>query len=180
MLDCNNHKSTEWLKGLQLIKKVKADIVLVLGNNEERVISWFFDGSFANFEKTCKAYGITKVCKSCDVEIAGTKFHLTHQIKDGKKRCLNLFGHTHLCSGLYHPNGLCVSTDLNHFRLFTEEILVGYLERKIDYWDADENTNYVNPFLKEKNGKVVNIKSENEAYKNYLKVNTFENLKGVK
>ena len=96
-----------------------------------------------------------------------------HQIKDGDKRKLNLFGHTHLCSGLYHPYGLCVSCDLNHFRLFTPEILEGYLIRKRDYWEPDENVNYINPFLKEENGKIVNIKRGGKVYVNYLKYNQF-------
>lgn len=175
LLDCDGPDSTEWVKGLKLIRKIKAEIVLIIGNNEQRIIKLFFNNDYDSFVKVCKANGIKEVYKSLDIEIQGKKCHLVHQIKDGKKNKINLFGHTHLCSGVYHPYGLCISCDLNHFRLFTEEILMGYLERKIKYWEADDNCNYINPFLKEVDGKVVNIKQRNnKAYQNYLKSNEFE------
>lgn len=174
LLDCNGAGTTEWIKGLKLIKKVKAKIVLIIGNNEQRIIKYFFNNDFEAFVKVCKEHGIEEVHKSLDIEMNGKKFHIVHQIKDGDKRKINLFGHTHLCSGVYHPYGLCVSTDLNHFRLFTPEIIMKYLQRKYDYWEPDDNTNYVNPFLKMVNGKVVNIKKNNKIYQDYVKNNKFE------
>lgn len=172
LLDCDGPDTNEWQQGLNLIKKIKAQIVLIIGNNEQRIIKHFFNNDFETFVSCCKQYGIKEVYKSLDMEFANKKFHLTHQIKDGDKRKINLFGHTHLCSGLYHPYGLCVSTDLNHFRLFTEEIILGYYDRKLKYWEPDDNTNYINPFLKEENGKIVNIKlKRNKAYQEYLKSN---------
>ena len=143
-----------------------------MGNNEQRIVKYFFNNDYDAFVKFCKEYGIKEVHKSLDVEFGGKKFHLVHQIKDGDKRKINLFGHTHLCSGIYHPYGLCISTDLNHFRLFTEEIIMGYLERKYKYWEPDDNTNYINPFLKEVDGKIVNIKqAKNKVYQKYLESN---------
>ena len=172
LLDCDDANSHKWEQGLKLIKKIKANIVLIIGNNEQRVIKHFFSNNFEEFVEVCKLSGIKEVYKNLDIEFAGKKFHLVHQIKDGKKNRINLFGHTHLCSGVYHPYGLCVSCDLNHFRLFTEEILLGYLQRKYDYWEPDDNTNYVNPFLKEVDGKIINIKqANNKKYLHYLKCN---------
>ena len=172
LLDCDDEFSDKWQKGLKLLKKIKADLVLIMGNNEQRIVKYFFNNNYEKFVEVCKNAGIKEVHKSLDIEFAGKKVHLTHEIKNGDKKRINLFGHTHLCLGVYHPYGLCVSTDLNHFRLFTEEILLGYLQRKKDYWEADENCNYVNPFLKEVNGKIVNIKQRgNKAYKMYLESN---------
>lgn len=172
LLDCDGPDTNEWIKGLNLIKKIKADIVLIMGNNEQRIVKYFFNNNYLAFVNFCKDYGIKEVHKSLDVEFGGKRFHLVHQIKDGDKRKINLFGHTHLCSGLYHPYGLCISTDLNHFSLFTEEIILGYLKRKINFWEPDENTNYINPFLKIVNGEVVNIKlKRNKEYQEYLKNN---------
>jgi len=172
LFKCDGPNSFEWVEGLKLIKKINADIVLVMGNNEQRIVKYFFNNDFDAFAEHCKKFGIKEVCKTLDVEIGGKKFHLVHQIKDGDKRKINLFGHTHLCSGLYHPYGLCISTDLNHFRLFTEEVILGYLKRKVNYWEPDENTNYINPFLKEINGKIVNIKlKNNKKYQQYLDSN---------
>ena len=159
-----------WQKGLKYIKKINADIILIMGNNEDRIVKYFFNNDFEAFVKVCKDAGIKEVHKSLNIEFAGKKFHLTHQIKDADKKRINLFGHTHLCSGLYHPYGLCVSTDLNHFRLFTEEIILGYLQRKVDYWEPDDNCNFINPFIKEVDGKFVNIKQKNnKKYQEYMK-----------
>ena len=170
LFDCNGeHSKQTWLDGLKLVKKVKAHIVLILGNNEQRIINYFFNKNLEAFKNICYKYGIKEVYEELDVKTAKHTFHLVHQIKDGNPKKINLFGHTHLCSGVYHPYGLCVSTDLNHFRLFTEEILEGYLKRKKDFWEADDNVNYVNPFLKEVNGKIININSNNKAYQKYLK-----------
>ena len=172
LLDCDGPETDEWLNGLKLIKKIKAKIILIMGNNEYRIVKYFFNNNYEAFVECCKQYGISEVHKSLDVEFAGKKFYLVHQIKDGDKRKINLFGHTHLCSGLYHPYGLCVSTDLNHFRLFTEEIILGYLKRKVEFWEPDNNLNYINPFLKEVEGKLVNIKlKNNKRYQEYLKNN---------
>ena len=174
LLDCNGPASDKfWRQGLDLIKKVKANVVLIIGNNEQRVIDFFFDKDYNKFVEACRKAGIKEVHKSLDISVRGQVFHLVHQIIHGDKRKVNLFGHTHLCSGLYHPYGLCVSTDLNHFRLITEDILFGYLERKHNYWEPDDNTNYVNPFLKEIDGKIVNINQKRKKYQDYLKNNNY-------
>lgn len=175
LLDCNGPKTTEWIKGLKLIQKVKADIVLIIGNNEQRVIDFFFDGNYENFVKCCLAHGIKEVHKSLDIKMHGKTFHIVHQIIDCDKKKINLFGHTHLCSGLYHPYGLCISCDLNHFRLFTVEQIFSYLQRKYDYWEPDWNTNYINPFLKVVDGKIINIKQEkNKRWQKYMKDSEFK------
>ena len=55
---------------------------------------------------------------------------------------------------------------------FTEDMIMGYLKRKYDYWEPDENTNYLNPFLKNIDGKWVNIKlKNNKEYQEYLDSN---------
>lgn len=170
ILDCNGPDTTEWRKGLDLVKKVKANIVLIMGNNEERVLRYFFDNDFDKFKEACKEAGISEVYRHVVIEWNGHKVNLTHQSKDCDKRMLNFFGHTHLSSGLYHPYGLCVSTDLNHFRLFTSEILEGYLTRKHEYWEPDDNLNYINPFLKKEGEKYINIKkAKSKTWQEYKK-----------
>ena len=172
LFDCNDENSTLYLDAIKLIKKVKADVVLIIGNNEQRIIKYFFKNDFDFFANFCINNGIKEVYKNLDLEVCGKKCFLVHQIKDGNKKKFNLFGHTHLCSGLYHPFGLCVSCDLNHFRLYSEEILAGYMQRKTDYWEPDENCNYVNPFIKIVNCKEENIRvKKNKAYKEYLDSN---------
>ena len=172
LFDCDDQNSTLYLDAVKLIKKIKANIILVIGNNEQRIIKYFFNNNFSAFVEFCKESGIKEVHKSLDIEVGGKKCFLVHQIKDGNKRKINLFGHTHLCSGLYHPYGLCLSCDLNHFRLYTEEIILGYLDRKVKYWEPDDNCNYANPFLKVKDGKIENIKKKgNATYEHYMECN---------
>lgn len=175
LLDCNGKNTYEWEQGLKLIKKIKAKIILVIGNNEQRVIDLFFGGDFEKFREVCLQSGISEVHTRYNIKMRGKTFHLVHQAVDCDKSKINLFGHTHLCSGLYHPYGLCISTDLNHFRLFTEDMIFGYLKRKKDYWEPDDNTNYINPFLTVEAGEVINIKSKNnKCYQKYLKDNKFK------
>lgn len=179
LLDCDGKNNKIWQIGLSYIKYIKADVVLIIGNNEERIIANFFDGSFDAFANYCVEHGIKSVHRSLVIELNGKKFNLVHQIMHGDKRYINLFGHTHLCSGLYHPYGLCVSTDLNHFRLFSEEILFGYLNRKYKYWEPDDNTNYPNPFIKKVNGKWINIKQKSSSeWQKYKKDNNHNFIKG--
>ena len=174
LLDSDGAEDKKYINGLKLIKKVKANVILIIGNNEQRIIKYIFNGNFELFAETCKQYGILEVHKSLEIMFCGETVNLVHQIKDGDASKLNFFGHNHLCSGLYHPYGLCVSCDLNHFRLFTEEILKEYIERKKHYWEPDDNCNYINPFLKEENGKIINIKKkDNIVYQNYIKNSNF-------
>lgn len=165
----------DWDKSLDYIKKIKARVVLIIGNNEERVIHYFFNDKFKDFKEYCLSKGIAEVHRNLVVNAYGKKFFLTHQIKDGDPKYINLFGHAHLCSGLYHPYGLCVSTDLNHFRLFTKDIILGYLQRKKDYWEADSNLNYINPFVKgdiQSSGDI--IKKNSKTWKDYQKCLSFD------
>ena len=167
-------KDLDWQHGFNYIQRINARVVLILGNNEERIIHYFFNDKFKDFKAYCLEKGIAEVHRNLVVNAYGKKFFLTHQIKDGNPKYINLFGHTHLCSGLYHPLGLCVSTDLNHFRLYDKDTILGYLGRKKDYWDPDDNTNYINPFFRLVDGKWINIKKKgHEAWQKYQKINNF-------
>ncbi len=169
LLDSDNDDCCCWKKGLDYIKKIKANVVLIMGNNEYRIVRKFFNNDYDDFVSFCLTKGIKEVHENLVVNSWGKKFFLTHQSKDANPKMITLFGHTHLCSGTYHPYGLCVSTDLNHFRLYTREIIEGYLDRKKKYWEPDSNTNYINPFIKVRNGKVTNIKlKNNKDYQKYL------------
>ena len=83
LLDCDDEYSTKWQMGLALIKKIKADVVLIMGNNEDRIVRHFFNNNFESFVNACKQAGIKEVYHSLDVEFAGKKFHLTHDFKPG-------------------------------------------------------------------------------------------------
>ena len=163
-----------WKRGLELTSKIKANVILIIGNNEQRIIKHCFNEDFEAFKQFCYQYGIKEVHTSLDVKIGETTCHLVHQLIHANKRKINLYGHTHLATGLYSPFGLCISTDLNHFRLYTENQILAYLERKRRFWDVDSNCNYINPHFKEIDGKMVNTLQEDSKYIKNLKKEQFK------
>lgn len=146
LIDCDNENDCGWKKSINFVKKIKADVVLVLGNNEERVIKYFFGGDFEKFREFCLKLGYHDVLKNTKVEIAGKKFFLVHDPAKRRNNMLNLFGHVHRAEGIYKPYGFNLSCDLNHFRLFSEEDISQLLKIKEAYWDKD-----LNPKNKKKN-----------------------------
>ena len=138
-LDCDNGGSELWKTSIDYPKRLNADVVLIMGNNEWRVVNYFFDGNFEKFRQECLKNGFKEVYLDLDISFAGYDFHLTHKPKDYKENVLNLFGHTHRSSGIYYPFGFNVSCDLNHFRLLDENDILFYIETKNDYWDHEEN-----------------------------------------
>ena len=70
LLDCNSPSNKDefeqikniWLKGLSYIKKVKAQVVLIIGNNEQRIIKHYFNNNYDDFVKICKESGIKNLC----------------------------------------------------------------------------------------------------------------------
>jgi len=142
LVDCDNERSLSWKKSLKYIKKIKADVVLILGNNEERVINLFFNGDFNYFRYFCiKKMGFKDVFTSLNVTFNNQTFHLTHKPIDYKLGFINLFGHTHRGSGIYKPFGLNVCCDLHHYRLLSQNDIQYLLEIKKNYWDNDQNIN---------------------------------------
>lgn len=138
-LDCEKGGSDLWEKSIHYVRKLKAQVILVVGNNEERVIKFYFDNDFEKFRQFCLKCGYKDVVRNATVKIEGVEFYLTHKPKNYKKGMLNLFGHTHRTSGLYYPFGFNVSCDLSHFRLLSEKDIMLYLQMKEEYWDSDHN-----------------------------------------
>lgn len=138
-LDCNNGDSALWKTSIGYPSRLNADVVLIAGNNEERVITHFFGGDFEKFREECLKNGFKDVLRSADISFGGYDFHLVHKPKDYKEGVLNLFGHVHRAGGLYMPFGFNVCCDLNHFRLVTEEDVIYYIGTKNNYWDHDTN-----------------------------------------
>ncbi len=130
----------DFRSGLAVSKRINAHIILIIGNNEQRAIDDFFDGSFDKFRDYCMT---DPSCKIDDVklndyvDIKGEKFFLTHKPTDHDKECQTLFGHTHRYGGLWKSFGFNVGVDLNYLRLFSEDSIMYMLIRKKMYWDED-------------------------------------------
>ena len=62
--------------------------------------------------------------------------------RDGfKETCLTLFGHVHRGTGLYRPFGFNMGTDVNNFRMFSDDDIMFLMKQKRDWWDNDPDIN---------------------------------------
>lgn len=139
----NSHESN-WMSGMLVSNLIKAHIVLVMGNSEERVMKYEFDNDFDKFREFCLKSGFcrfTDVVKDAHIEIKNQLYYLVHKPSKHSKDCMTLFGHTHRAGGIYRPYGMNVGVDVNHFRLFSEDDIVFLMGKKTKKWDKDVDLN---------------------------------------
>lgn len=141
--DCHSETSDDWQKRFVLLKKLNSKVILILGNNEQRIIRYFFDNNFDEFRRYCIANGFLDVKQDDEIMIDNQKFFLTHKPKNHNSNMLNLFGHSHRAIGLYKSFGFNIGCDLNYFRLYSEDDVKHLLFMKNTYWDKDENLKLV-------------------------------------
>ncbi|MBP3619641.1 MAG: hypothetical protein J6J24_03165 [Clostridia bacterium] len=137
--DCDGAGYNSYEKTLPYVKKVKAKVVLIVGNNEERIIKHFFNGDFERFKMFCLDLGFMEVHQNLILNLRGEDFFLVHEPINYKKDMINLFGHNHATSGIYLPCGLNLGCDNNHFRLYSEDDIFNLLGDKKRLWDNDPN-----------------------------------------
>lgn len=141
---CNKEKEVDYMSGLAVSSRIRAHVILITGNNEDRVIANHFDGDFDKFREFClnePAFKFDDVKKNDYVTIDGRKFFLTHKPSDHADDCMTLFGHVHRGIGLWRPYGFNVGVDINHFRLFGDSDIKFLLEQKRNFWDSDPDVN---------------------------------------
>ena len=116
---------------LKFVKKINADVVLILGNNEKRILENDFAGDFQSFKNYLLQCGFFDVFENkTHVDIKGKEFLLTHcPIDADKTKSTNLFGHIHKC-GFVKKYGLNVGVDNHYFKLFTEEDILDMDSRR--------------------------------------------------
>ena len=112
------------------VKKINAKVILILGNNEKRLLEQKFNNDFDSFKSYLLNKGFYDVVKDgLELELLGNKLYLTHQPKDHKSGVINLFGHIHGC-GFVKRYGFNVGVDNHYLSLFSEdeiERLIAYL-----------------------------------------------------
>jgi calcineurin-like phosphoesterase family protein len=148
-VDCDGEGYDSWKKSLHNVKKIKASVILIMGNNEERVVKYFFDNDFEKFRKYCIDVGFINVFKELDISFKGKDLHLTHKLINCDEDKLNLFGHSHRSIGIYTPFGFNIGCDLNHFRLYSEDDIEKLLVMKEKYWVKDKNLNKIFSYNKD-------------------------------
>ena len=135
--DCSGEGHDTWKKTILNVKKIKANVILITGNHEERIIKHYFNGSFDEFKKYCLAIGFKDVVRNLVLKIRDKEFYLVHKPYEHKKEYINLFGHIHSSGGLFRPYGINVCCDLFHYRLASEDDIFHLLEKKQKHWDTD-------------------------------------------
>lgn len=139
---CNyNRINHNWKVGLKAVKDIHCDVILIIGNNEQRVIDDKFRGSFKLFRNYCIKLGFKDVKEDAYAKVNGTRVYLNHFPSKHKNGIITLFGHTHKATGLYKPYGLNVGVDLNNFEPYSEADIEELLERKKKWWDNDVDIN---------------------------------------
>lgn len=140
-VDCDGAGYDSWKVSLSLVKKIKAKVVLIIGNNEQRVIKYYFDNDFESFKNYCLGIGFRDVLTNTVIHMRDRDFFLTHKPLDYNPNYFNLFGHMHASGGLYKPFGLNVGCDLSHFRLLSEDDIFHFINKKEKFWDKDKHLN---------------------------------------
>ena len=140
-IDCDGAGYEGWREYLPWVKKIKADAVLITGNNEDRVIKYYFNNNYEDFKNYCLNLGFKGVHKHLDIEIGDQPMHLVHKPLEYKKNMINLFGHIHAAGGVYRPFGINVGCDLFCYRLLSEKDILHLLSKKAQFWDKDKHLN---------------------------------------
>ena len=121
----------------KMVKKIKAKVVLILGNNENKVLKSEFGGNFEKFKQFLIELGFHEVVeKSMQINIGSKTYTLTHRPTDANMQSqFNLFAHIHK-SGFVKKFGFNVGVDNHYFKLFSENDIIE-LESRRKYFDED-------------------------------------------
>lgn len=136
-INYNEDDKTSWKEAVQYVNKINCKVVLLIGNNEERIIKEQFDSNFDAFREYMLDIGFYDVKKDDILQMGNRTIYLQHYPSKHKEGLDNLFGHTHRATGLWKPYGLNVGCDLNHFYLFSEDEILKLLDEKKIWWDKD-------------------------------------------
>lgn len=117
-----NWEDVDYDVTFKFVKKINAKLVLILGNNEERILKNDFNDNFESFKKYLISLGFFDVVRhDLTLKINGYDYYLTHKPSDcNKKSEYNLFGHVHK-SVFIKKYGFNVGVDNHYFKLFSEE-----------------------------------------------------------
>lgn len=129
-INYNKYDKSSYETCFKLVQKIKAKVILILGNNEERLINDKFDSNFDKFREYLLQMGFADVVKKgLELEICGTRYYLNHYPAKANKDMLNLFGHVHSCCQI-KKYGLNVGVDCHYFKLLSEADVKMFEDRR--------------------------------------------------
>lgn len=126
-----NWNDMDYEKGFKLVKEINAKVILILGNNEERVLNNDFANDFEKFRTYLISLGFYDVVRhDLIIDIGGHDYYLTHKPSDCDKSSeYNLFGHIHK-SAFVKRYGFNVGVDNHYFKLFSEDDIIELQSRR--------------------------------------------------
>lgn len=128
-----------WRDGLNVVKRIKARVVLVVGNNEHKVVKTMFDGNYTQFNNYCRRVGFVDVRYYAYVRVDKYEVYLTHEPRNHNLAHITLFGHVHKGVGVYKPCGFNMFLDLNYFRLYSADDVLDLIDTRNKYWKYSPN-----------------------------------------
>lgn len=142
LFDYSDRNKETWSQMGSKVKRLKRNIKLLLGNNEERIIKEQFGGSRANFKYYCKNFNIELIDYQTTVKIGKLPFLCVHKPENANKSILNLYGHVHN-AGQVGALGLNVAQDVNGFFPVSEAEIARRIYVVANHYDKSikESTN---------------------------------------
>lgn len=134
----NGSDISSWTRGVYLVKELHCKVILIIGNNEERVIRDLFDNEFIYFREWCREIGFYDVMRDYIINIDGMPVYLNHYPSKHKNTMFNLFGHVHR-NMLACRYGINVGCDLSHFYPYSEPEIIKLINDKHKYLSVDSN-----------------------------------------
>ena len=135
-INYNLKDKVSYKETFKFVKKIKAKVILILGNNEERLVKYEFNDDFESFKKYLIGLGFYDVVMGgMYANIGDQKFYLNHFPKNHKDGVINLFGHIHNCC-FVKKYGFNVGVDNHYFRLFSESDILDIVD-KTKYFDEN-------------------------------------------
>ena len=125
----NKYDNESYKTTYDYVRKIKAKVVLIIGNNEEYIIHFVYNDNYEEFKKFLLDKGFHDVIRGgIYLDIKGNKFYLNHFPSKHKDDTLNLFGHVH-GSVFIKKYGFNVGVDNHYFRLFSEDDIEDLVNR---------------------------------------------------
>lgn len=126
----NPELTDAWVKGFDMVKRINCSTVLVMGNNEWRVVNNMFAGDFSMFKHYCTKLGFTDVVEETKVSSNGKEYSLCHIPYIGVTKETRVHGHIHrLVSPYTEECGMNVSVDLHHFLPVSEDDINWFIDQ---------------------------------------------------
>ena len=126
-----NYKDDKYYERcFKYVQKIKAKVILLLGNNELRIMENIFNNNFEEFRKYLISLGFYDVIKDrISLKIGDKEYVLNHFPSKCNKNKNNLFAHIHN-TVFVKRYGFNVGVDNHYFKLFSENEIIELEDRR--------------------------------------------------